>query len=84
MAERFETTIQLEGKTRRSSEAKREETRRRRIEKTLARLRADGPRRFGGIPLVVGVRWSFRNEDAVFGASSAARRHRLYFAKPSY
>src|SRR6266566_340947 len=54
---------------------------------------------FGGIPLVAGVRWSFPGEDAGsvhihrYGrdcetraepvASSAARRHRLYFAKPS-
>ena len=48
--------------------------------------------------LVAGVRWSFRGKDAGspnallhwgdggrgLGASSAARRHRLYFAKPSY
>jgi hypothetical protein len=48
--------------------------------------------------LAVGVRWSFRGkdagsvrsdeatgatEDADLGASSAARRHRHYFAKPS-
>jgi hypothetical protein len=48
--------------------------------------------------LAVGVRWSFRGkdagsvrievdtgatEDAVLGASSAARRHRHYFAKVS-
>jgi hypothetical protein len=48
--------------------------------------------------LVVGVRWSFRGkdagsvrmrsytgatEDAVLGASSAARRHSRYFAKLS-
>jgi hypothetical protein len=49
--------------------------------------------------LAAGVRWSFRGkdagsvrseeatgatEDADLGASSAARRHRHYFAKPSY
>ena len=49
--------------------------------------------------LVVGVRWSFRGknagsarsrsatgatEDAVLGASSAARRHSRHFVKPSY
>jgi hypothetical protein len=49
--------------------------------------------------LVAGVRWSFRGkdagsvgsdvatdatEDAVLGASSAARRHRPHFVKPSY
>jgi hypothetical protein len=48
--------------------------------------------------LAAGVRWSFRGkdagsvrieldtgatEDAVLGASSAARRHRHYFVKPS-
>jgi hypothetical protein len=48
--------------------------------------------------LAAGVRWSFRGkdagsvrievdtsatEDAVLGASSAARRHRHYFAEPS-
>jgi hypothetical protein len=48
--------------------------------------------------LVAGVRWSFRGkdagsvrievdtgatEDAVLGASSAARRHSHYFVKPS-
>jgi hypothetical protein len=48
--------------------------------------------------LVAGVRWSFRGkdagsvrirrhtgatEDAVLGASSAARRHSRHFAKPS-
>jgi hypothetical protein len=49
--------------------------------------------------LVAGVRWSFRGkdagsarsdsatgatEDAVLGASSAARRHSRHFVKPSY
>jgi hypothetical protein len=48
--------------------------------------------------LVAGVRWSFRGkhagsvylegtgatEDAVLGASSAARRHSHYFVEPSY
>jgi hypothetical protein len=48
--------------------------------------------------LVAGVRWSFRGkdagsarsesatgatEDAVLGASNAARRHSTHFAKPS-
>jgi hypothetical protein len=49
------------------------------------------------MPLVAGVRWSFRGkdagsarisryratEDADLGASSAALRHRLRFVKPS-
>ena len=50
------------------------------------------------MPFVDGVRWTFRGKDAgrpdsgcyrgnrgrSIGASSAARRHNLYFAKPSY
>jgi hypothetical protein len=49
------------------------------------------------MPFVVGVRWTFRGKDAgrpdsrsyrdergrSIGASSAARRHNLYSAKPS-
>jgi hypothetical protein len=49
------------------------------------------------MPFVVGVRWTFRGKDAgradsnryrrnrgrSIGASSAARRHNLYPAKPS-
>ncbi len=83
MAERFETTIQLEGKTATFFEVPLD------VPAVFGRARPPVRVTIGGhsyrSTIAVRSRWlRARFEDAVFGASDAARRHRLYFAKPSY